>query len=383
MNAPRVLHLIGNLKREGAQVVLANLVTRAKDLGGQPVVLAWREGGPIADVVAGAGVPVDRVPALPGGPVALPLVVAAVARQLRRRSIDVVHAHMSDSAIIAAGASRLARIPFVVTHHSNRLLPREGAIATRLRAALFGPAVRAAAANVAVSDEVRQRLIDATGINADRVAVVRNGIHIPKPADLDQARPRRGAWRLGGPGPRIVSVGRLIEIKAQWQLLAALPALLAAFPRARVAIVGDGPERERLDARARGLGIRDSVELPGSLGNVAEILAEADLYVSTSQYEGLPMALLEAMSWELPVVASAVPGNRDLVEDGVTGLSYAYGDVDGLSAAIRRALTEPSTPALAAGGRRLAAERYGIDAMVEGYDAVYRLALETRQRRAA
>ena len=383
MSGPRVLHLIGNLKREGAQVVLANLVARGKALGGEPVVSPWREGGPVAETIAAAGVPVLSMRALPGGPVALPLVVAAVAGRVRRHAIDLVHAHMSDSAIIAAGASRLARVPFVITHHSNRLLPREGAMATKLRAALFGPAVRAARANVAVSEEVRERLLAATGIAADCVCVVRNGIPIPDEAALVATQARRGVWRSGGRGPVIVIIGRLIEIKGQRQLIAAAPAILARFPQARIVIVGDGPDRHALAEQARTLGVAASIEFTGSIADVAAVLAGADLYVSTSLYEGLPMALLEAMSWAVPVVASDVPGNRDLVRDGETGRAYAHGDLAGLAETIARTLSDPGAVALAQRGRALAAERYGIDAMVSGYDAIYRRACDGQRRRAA
>jgi glycosyltransferase involved in cell wall biosynthesis len=95
------------------------------------------------------------------------------------------------------------------------------------------------------------------------------------------------------------------------------------------------------------------------------------------------MALLEAMSWAVPVVASDVPGNRDLVRDGVTGRTYAHGDVEGLARTIALALSDPDAATLAEQARVLARERYGIDAMVAGYDAIYRQACEGRRRRAA
>jgi glycosyltransferase involved in cell wall biosynthesis len=110
-------------------------------------------------------------------------------------------------------------------------------------------------------------------------------------------------------------VGRLAPEKGLDTLLDAWPAVVAAFPKARLTLIGEGPERPSLKARVSRLGLADAVELPGATDDPTRALRAADLFVLPSREEGMSIALLEAMALGLPLVATSIPGNRRLVQD--------------------------------------------------------------------
>lgn len=147
--------------------------------------------------------------------------------------------------------------------------------------------------------------------NGARIESIPNGVPVPP-----VAWQRRPEWRSG---PRAAFVGRLAPEKGLDTLLDAWPAVRAAHPAARLILIGEGPERPSLEARARKLGLSvgpgQAVELPGVAADPSAALREVDLFVLPSREEGMSIALLEAMALGVPLVASAIPGNRRIVSD--------------------------------------------------------------------
>lgn len=139
--------------------------------------------------------------------------------------------------------------------------------------------------------------------------------------------------------PRIVSVGRLMPQKNQKMLLDAFARLHPQYPDYTLTIYGEGPERENLETYIRPLGLTGAVELPGSVKDVHDRIADATLFVLPSNYEGMPNALIEAMCLGLPVIATKVSGATDLI-DGTNGLLTEVGDTDELYAAMDRMLAD-------------------------------------------
>jgi glycosyltransferase involved in cell wall biosynthesis len=187
----------------------------------------------------------------------------------------------------------------------------------------------------------------------DKLEVVHCGVDASR---YDPARwPRRASARL-----RLLNVARLVPNKAHPLLLRAVAALLESGVECELAIVGDGPERERLVAEARALGISDRLRLPGSVGQdqLPGHYAEADLFCLPSFAEGLPVVLMEAMAMELPVVAPRLAGIPELVEDGVSGRLVVPGSLEALVAALRGLAHDPEERARmgAAGRRKVIAE---------------------------
>jgi len=190
----------------------------------------------------------------------------------------------------------------------------------------IGARCKQADAVVSISRDVTRELNDA-GYDPAKVHPIPNGVPVP-------GRPwqRRADWRAA---PRAVFVGRLAREKGLDTLLAAWPAVVAAFPGARLTLVGEGPERPALEAAVRRLGLAGSVELPGASADPSDRLRAADLFVLPSREEGMSVALLEAMAMGVPLVATSIPGNRRLIQDRKHGRLVPPDDPAALARAVR------------------------------------------------
>jgi glycosyltransferase involved in cell wall biosynthesis len=231
-----------------------------------------------------------------------------------------------------------------------------------------------AAALIGPSRAIEQELI-AAGYPRRRIHYVPNGVPIRPAANAAGRSSARAAVAGVNPGlqmpdraPLAVYAGRLAEAKGLGALVAAWGRVVARRPDARLWLVGDGPYRETLRSQIVDRELVDRVFLAGVFDSVEELLAAADLFVMPSREEGPSLALLEAMAAGLPIVATDVPGNRELVSDDVDALLVPVGDADALSAAIGRLLAERELArALGAAAREQAERRFGIAEMADAH----------------
>jgi len=239
---------------------------------------------------------------------------------------------------------------------------------------------------VTVSGDLERYLTEDIGVDAGRVTRIVNGV------DTERFHPRIEHPQIAGcpfadPSLCIVgTIGRLQAVKHQTLLAEAFVRLLERSPslrsRLRLVIVGEGPLRATIEAvLARG-GVSELAWLPGARNDVPELLRSFDVFVLPSLAEGISNTILEAMATGLPVVATDVGGNRELIDRDVTGMLVASDDVDALADAIGR-YTEPATgrPAGLAGRRRVE-DRLGLDAMVARYARLYDELLTKHHRQA-
>jgi len=233
--------------------------------------------------------------------------------------------------------------------------------------------IRRGDAFIVLNAETRTDLLG-LGAPPEKCHVVPNGIEVEHFAGNTAPTIREGARRL-------LCVARLVEQKGQDILLRALPAVRAAAGPIVLTLLGDGPERARLQSLAASLGIAEAVRFGGVVPDVAPYLAEATVFVLPSRYEGMPLALLEAMAAGVPVVASAVPGNRDVVQDGTDGILVPPGDPDALARGLVKILTNREMAArLAVAARVSVAARYSVESMAERTLGVYRSVLGVAAR---
>jgi len=348
----------------GAEVVAATLVRAARDQG-HDVVLA-SGGGFRADALAAEGVEHVELPLATRRPSDL---LRAVRILRRRPRPDVVHAHNVKAAVVARlGVGR--RVPVVVTVHgvpaeqwrtSARVLAR---VATRV---------------VAVSPHVRDRLVE-HGLPAERAHVVENAV-VPVP-QVDPSAARE-LLHLPDDAPVVLCLARLVPQKRHDLLVAAWAHVLErwsvetldpARPGATAPVLlvaGDGPTRAAVEAQAAVACPPGSVRFLGARQDAEVLLAAADVVALATDWEGLPISLLEAMSAGVPVVATAVGG---VVE--TLGSAVRLVEPDSI-AAFATALTELVTDPDARKehgdrGRALVATRFPLDRMVDGHDAATR-----------
>lgn len=361
----RVLHLINNLKREGAQTMVFNLVTASDAGNARHVVCAREPGGALEAALGERGISVFT-PSRYFGALATRRSLQFLEYLIENEAIELVHAHMADAAFLGWRLARRRALPLVITHHGHDILPKCGRMCRLVYLVLLAAAAHYAARNVAVSTSVAHRVRRILVLRREQVSVIANGVPVPGEGILITRRTQEGV------APHVVTVGRLVELKGHEQLITAASVLVGHFPEARFSIVGDGPLRERLERQAESLGLSNKVNFTGSVSDVPAHLREADVYVSTSHYEGMPIATLEAMAWGVPVVASDVPGNRAVVQNGETGLLYKLDDIAGLARAMRAVIEQPeSARERARRARRLVEERYSATATARLYEQLY------------
>lgn len=293
-----------------------------------------------------------------------------VRRALRAGEYDVVHVHAPVSAAVLMTACVLERRSWddvVLTLHNSwpNIRPRNRVFAA-LAVAAF-PTVVACSRSAAESIPGYLRRLA-----ADRLEVVPNGVDVDR---VDRALAPGTPEEPAPAAPRVTvaNVGRLIPIKNQTALLTAFARV--AGPHDSLVIVGEGPLRGALEDQARELGIADRVQMPGLLprDEVYRLLSTADVFVSPSYGEGLPLSVLEAMAAGVPAVLSDIPPHREIVEASGIAALVPTGDVDSLATAMARLrdLSPDERAALGSRCRRLVLDRFSLRSMAEGYHRVY------------
>jgi len=298
------------------------------------------------------------------------LALAELVRLLRRERPDVLHASSSKAGVLGRVAAWATGVPIrIFTVHGWAFSAHTG-----IASALYERAERAmrplTTVTICVAESERAAGIATRACDPERTVVIRNGVD----ADVTVTTSMDGAV------PTVVAVGRLQRPKDPVTLARALGRLRASFS---AVIVGEGPERQRLEAEIRRLGLERAVVLAGDRSDVADLLARADIFVLSSTSEGMPLSILEAMAAELPVVASAVGGVPEAVEDGDTGLLVPPQDPVPLAAALERLLADPALRRrLGASGRARVREHFGLEAFQQAHVDVYRRELVRRGRAA-
>jgi len=288
---------------------------------------------------------------------------------LRRLRPDVVHSRnwATFDAILAA---RIARVPTVIHGEHGREIADPRGLNRRRNAArrVCAPLV---SRFVAVSDDLRRWLIETVGIAANKVETIHNGVDAERFTEHGREAARR-ALGLAGEAVVIGTVGRLDPVKHHSGLIDAFA--LISDPRRQLAllIVGDGPCRAELQRRAGRPDVAGRVHLLGDRADIPMVLKALDVFALPSVAEGISNTVLEAMATGLPVVATRVGGNPELVEDGVTGALVGVGDCRALAFALHRYVSDPHLAALhGKAGRHRVLEQFTLDGMAGRYRDLY------------
>jgi glycosyltransferase involved in cell wall biosynthesis len=350
----RILILVTLAEVGGAQTYVALLVPALVEEY-DVTVAAWGA-GPLRAAVEAAGaryVPlhhVRRAVSLWRDPVGL----IELVRLCRRIQPDIVHANSSKAGILGRLAAKIAGVPVrIFTVHGWAFAQYHGFAAT-LYLSLDRLVRPLTTSFICVSERTRDAGIAARTCNRDNTTVIPNAVDVA-------ATPRAS---LEGDPPRVISVGRLKEPKDFVGLVRALAQIDTPL---RAAIIGDGPDRPDVEAAA------NDVELLGERNDVLVQLAASDVFALWSNSEGMPMSVVEAMAVGLPVVASAVGGIPELVQDGVTGVLVPAGDEAALSEALTRLLGDPRLRRrLGAAGRERAVERFDVPRFHAAHLELYR-----------
>lgn len=361
----KVLQLISSEGFYGAENVVAAL-TRDLEQRGHSVYVGVFENTHVApnQVAAGfesRGLQVIRIPCRRRFDMAA---VRKIREIIHIENIDLVHSHGYKSDIYAYLANRRTGMPLLSTSH---LWTRQTA-AVRFYEFLDARVLRSFHGVVAVSDRIASELCRA-GVPHGKIKIIDNGIDL---APFQSATPLLAAELNKGDQLLIGTVGRLVAQKGMTFFLSAAQQLLKEFPSLMFAIVGDGPDRAKLEQTARDLGIDRKVTFTGARNDMPSVYASLDVFALASVGEGLPMALLEAMASGAPVVATEVGAVPKVVLPGKTGMLVRPGDAGELAQAVACLVRDPGLrERLAQNARRQVCEQFSSQVMTANYCDLY------------
>jgi len=289
------------------------------------------------------------------------------------RGVSLVHSHCQFGDIAALLLALPLGVPALVrTVHNEREWPkrpwRRRLLTNLLYPLLFSREVGVA---LTVRDNLQNRIV-ARALGREALCI-HNAIDIQRFAGRATGDRQGIRFHLGcGEGqPLIITIGRLVPQKGYGFLLKAAALVKTKIPDACFLIVGEGTLRTDLERQARDLGVGDVVRFVGSRSDVEQLLRAADVFVSSSLWEGLPTVILESMAARLPVVATDVSGTRELVEHGVTGLLVPPGDAKALAEAITSLVRDRRLACRMAERAFQHVQRFTIGGVTEEYTALY------------
>ncbi len=379
---PLILHVIHRLAVGGLENGLVNLINHTPPERYRHAIVCLSDFTDFRERIEARDVPVIALHKRQGKD---PGIHAVLWKVLRNLQPTIVHTRNLPAMEYAVSAM-LAGVPRRVHGEHGRdiydldgLNPRYNLLRKAMRPFIHR--------HVAVSKDLERWLIRTVGVPPGRVAQIYNGV------DAGRFRPRSGARRNLGPAGFCTeetlvlgTVGRMEAVKDPLTLVRAFLRLLEVEPtareRARLVMIGDGALKKDAEGLLASAGAAHLAWLPGERNDVPEIMRSLDLFVLPSLREGISNTILEAMATGLPVVATGVGGNAELVEDRKTGTLVPAADPSAMAAAIRGyVLDRERLIGHGKAGRRRVDERFSIGSMVDSYLALYDAVLQHREYR--
>jgi sugar transferase (PEP-CTERM/EpsH1 system associated) len=382
-SAPLIAHVIYRFDVGGLENGLVNLINRIPERRFGHAIISMTDRSAFSQRLKRSDVAVYSLNKPPGNS---PATQIRLWRLLGRLRPDIVHTR-NIGALEAAVPAALAGVPVRIHGEHGRDVDDLDGTNTRrqLVRRLYKPFVHQ---YIALSRDLASYLHQKIKVPPSRITQIYNGVDSTLFHPAQEAREAVPHPDFSGPGHFVIgTVGRMQEVKDPLTLARAFARLVEGAPgaaqRFRLVMVGDGPLRERVRAHLEAAGIAQYAWLPGERDDVARIMRSFDLFVLPSLAEGISNTILEAMATGLPVLATAVGGNPELIEAGVTGTLVPRDDPESM-ARVMRAYAEDTELCRRHGreARRAVEERFGMPAMVEAYMGIYDELLERNTGRA-
>lgn len=392
----RIMQVVSNLEIGGGQEVVRTLVENLAEIGSQPVVCTF-EDGPLRQEIEGLGIPVEILPVRRHSILALPWFLlemvrmrAALREVVRRYDIEIAQTQLlrvHDFLVLSLRYRSDLRVfwTFQNAHFTLRAdhLTRHKWLLGPKRAVyrwLYHTAAHWVNGFIAVSDDVKAALMKDFSINSDDITVICNSVDVRRyqqSVDRIEIRTKLGL----PPDACIVSViATFKRQKGHRYLIEAAAPVVKAYPNVHILFVGDGELREVLQEQVSAADMTEHIHFLGFRQDIPDLLAASDYFVLPSLWEGLPMALIEAMAAGLPVVATDVSGSRQVVVNGETGLLVAPGDAQALANALQQLLSQPQRArAMGLAAQRRVTDHFGAKKQAADHLALFQAQQETLQ----
>jgi len=264
--------------------------------------------------------------------------LAVLINLIRQKRFHIVHVHSQEAGLLVrlltriAGAGNIIYTPQCTNIRRNNLFWLYRRI-EKLLSSLTDMII-------SVSEADRSRIVQ-WGIPSSKVITIHNSIDPRKAAATPDVTGLKHKLNLDEKAPIVMQVGRLSYQKNPLDFVNGASIVLAEIPEVHFILVGDGPLREQVESRIQELGLTKNVHCAGWQDDAFELIAAADIITLTSRWEGLPYVLLEAMAWSRPIVATAVNGCPELVDQGVTGYVVPEGKIDSWAGSVVKLLNNP------------------------------------------
>ena len=364
----KVAHVVLSMNVGGLERVVLDLAGEGLRVGQEVTIVCIETAGALAGAAESLGATVVSAGKRPGVQWRLRRTLREIIARLRP---DILHTHQIGALFYAGPAARKAGVRAIIhTEHGKHY-------ASRWRTRVLGRmAARSTQRFCCVSTDVAHEVRRYRIASGSKVTVVPNGIDTARFSAPPDSRLRR-SLRIPEGAPVVGTIGRLSDVRRQDVLLKAFATLRRTVQNAHLLLVGDGPLRGDLERLARDLGIDGSVHFAGYQPQPERFLPLMDVFALTSRSEGMPLAVLEAWAAGVPVVASAVGGLPELIEQGRTGLLFASGRDAELSALLNQVLCDPlKGKRIADESRRLVRSQYDLTQMASRYGEEYRKLLD-------
>ena len=368
MASLRILFVNHSLGMGGIETMILDMVRLLPADQFSAEVAIFESGGSLENKLVSNGIPVHHLNKRAGVDSGLFL---RFRKLLRERKIQVMHSHNFSAWLYSGVATRsLGNILHIHTEHSGVGALRRRHVVERWLSRLT-PHV------VAVSKHVHQVMINEIGIASRRVRLIQNGVNTSRFApNSDSRSAMRQMLGLGHHDIAIGIIARLAPVKNHTHLLRAFARISdAGQTHAQLFVIGDGSERQSLEILSAQLGIKSRTRFLGERSDTEALLNALDIYVLSSLSEGMNLTLLEAMSVGLPIVATAVGGNGEIIDDGKTGFLVPLSDELAMSARLDQLIFDPALRLqFGQAARATAKGKFDEQIMIEAYLSLYRQA---------
>ncbi|MFA5145950.1 MAG: glycosyltransferase [Candidatus Omnitrophota bacterium] len=350
----------------GIETLILEICKRLNRSVFEPCIFVFEKDGKLKDEYLRSGIGVIEVSKKERFDILLPFRLSKI---LREENISIVHTHNPTNWLYGGIAARLAGLPLIHTEHTTtdydsyhvkRWEFIEWALAKFTRRI------------TAVAGSVKTHMIKRSGINSKKIEVVYNAIETERFDTGANKEKMRGELSIRQDEFVIGNIARFYENKDHQTLLRAFKLVLEKIPNVYLLLIGDGPLKYKIESFAGELKIPARIKFLGNRRDIPQLLKMMDLFVLSSKREGLPIVLLEAMASGLPIVATDVDGNGELVLHEETGFVVPPADPKELSAAILNLLTDRSkAKRMAARGKERVKNHFTFNSMVEKYEKIY------------
>jgi glycosyltransferase involved in cell wall biosynthesis len=374
----KILLLSTSMGMGGADQQLLSAATGLRDRGHEVRIVSLTPLGEMGARARAAGLTTESLGMQRG--IADPRGLTRLVRLVRAWRPAVLHSHMLHANLMARAVRLFAPVPAVVsTIHNIYEGGRLRMLGYRLTNGLVDHVT-------IISQAAADRFVREGIVPASLLEVVPNGVDTERYQSVPTGTRERLRQSLGlGAEFTWLAVGRFEAAKDYPNMLRAFARVREEQPGAVLLLVGRGSLQAGTEALAAALGLEGQVRFVGTREDVPEFMTVADGYVMSSAWEGMPMVLLEAAAAGLPIVATRVGGNQEVIRDGDTGFLAPPGDAAALGAAMLRLMALPETErrAMGAHGHDHVRQHYGLGRVVDRYEAVYRAVLRRKGAAAA